>query len=194
MVGSVLQKLVLRARSIGSAPAVPRCTSLEVRSEDEIRTAALELSATMSASSPGAAAVLPSLLRDLVSLNTPSLFLNIMDSRAPIRVVLRPWEQRTLRFRGTSFLVEAASEATEGIEAYTMAPFSHVTALYPTAPDHPVYVISLEHHDEGNYTGDIPQYLTHLSIMVNGSLVAHCERLLHERGPQGWGGAARAAG
>jgi hypothetical protein len=177
-----IRRLVEYARVRRRARPAPRCASYEVRSENDILTCAAQHAPPWE----GVAAVLPSLLRDLVALNTPALFLNIIDGGAPVHVMLRPWPGRSVRFRGSSYLVEAGSEAPEGMEAFTGGPFSHVTALYPTVPDHPVYMVSIERQDARLYTGEIPSYLTHVTIMVNGRLVAHCERLLHERGPQVW--------
>jgi hypothetical protein len=153
---------------------------MAVRSEHEVRTAAQELA--------GPAGVEPAalevLLRELVALNTPALFLNIVQRGGPLRVVLKPWAGRTIRFRGRNYFVDAGAEAGEGIEAFTRTSYAHVTALYPTAPDHPLYVVSIEHQGALIHTGEFPSYLTHLTLVMNGFVSARCERLLHERGTQ----------
>lgn len=180
-----MKKLAGYARVLGTESAPPRCLSLQARSEQELRFAASRL-ATGSALGSG---TLQILLRELVELNSPALFLNIRQKRGPTHVVLEPWGGASTRFQGSSFLLEAGSAAPEGVEAFALAPFSHVTQLFPTAPDHPVYVMSIEHPAQHVITGLVPSYLTHVSILVNGSLVAHCERLLHERGPHIWAAA-----
>lgn len=129
-------------------------------------------------------AAVQALIRELVALNTPGLFLNVVQRDGPVRVVLKPWDGRTTRFRGAHFVIEAGAEATEGVEAFLRTPLSHVTALYPAAPDHPVYVVSIEHQGTLVYAGQFPAYLTHLTLLVNGRTIVRCRRLLHERGPQ----------
>lgn len=181
LMGRAMQKLVLGARALKPPRPVPRCLSLQARSEHDVRSLAMKL-----AGGPVGADTLQNLLRDLVALNTPALFLNIRHEVPRMNVMLRPWDGRSIRFRGPSFMVDAGSEAPEGVEAFAIAPFSHVTALYPTTPDHPVYVISIEYQDQSLITGEVPAYLTHVTILVNGVLLAHRERLLHERGPQVW--------
>jgi hypothetical protein len=125
-------------------------------------------------------------LRKLVELNTPALLLNIVQPSGPVHVCISPWEGRSIRFRGRGYLVDAGSEAPEGMEAFTASPWSHVTALYPTVPDHPVYVMSIEHQKERAHAGAVPPYLTHVTILVNGLAIVAAERLLHERGAQVW--------
>lgn len=181
-VGRALRRLVRQARAGVAAGAAPRCLSLQVRSEAEVRSAAGRLAA-------GAvldAGTLQVLVRDLASLNSPALFLHVRSRQPRVRVLLEPWAGRSLRFRGSSFMVEAGSEAPEGVEAFASVPYAQVTALYPTAPDHPVFIVSIEHQAERLIRGSVPAYLTHVSILVNGSLLAHGERLLQERGPQAW--------
>jgi hypothetical protein len=182
-VGRVLGRLVRGALSVTQRREDPRCLVREVRSESDVRAVAAQLWVGLR---PSAAALSPLLLRDLVALNTPALFLNIVDEQLPLSVVLRPWDGRSIRMRGSSYLVEVGSEAPEGVEAFTSSQDAHVTALYPTAPDHPLYVISIEQQAQHVYGGAIPSYLTHITIVVNGSVITHCERLLHERGPHVW--------
>jgi hypothetical protein len=176
-----LRRFVRGAQALAPVRPAARCLSMEVRSEAQIRHAAQQLSAESRAE----AVAYAWRLRELVALNTPALFLNLVAT-GPVRVVLRPWEGRSVRFRGPGYFVDAGSAAPEGVEAFTEAPFSHVTALYPAVPDHPVYLISVEHQRGFVYTGDIPSWVTHVTIVVNGGTVAGEERLLHERGPQVW--------
>jgi hypothetical protein len=184
--GSVIGTVIRRvARTIGGAAAivpVARCTRVDVRSEQDIRTAAGRVL-------PRAAADrirMQSLLRELVALNTPALYLNVVQRAPRVHVVLRPWDGSSIRFRGGNYFVDAGSDSMEGSEAFVNAPFSHVTMLYPTAPDHPVYVISIENQGQAVITGDVPPYLTHVTIVVNGRVITQSERLLRERGPQIW--------
>jgi hypothetical protein len=177
-----IRRLAVRVRTLRDPGNTPRCRHWTVRSEAEIHAVASQLTDGMDSAGP----LLPSMLRDLVALNTPALFLNIIDSASPVHVVLQSWDGRGIRLRGRNYLLETGSQAPEGIEAFTTAPFSHTSMLYPTAPDHPLYVISIERQEERVYRGEIPSYLTHASIMVNGVLVARCERLLHERGAHVW--------
>ena len=174
---NAVKRLFLRARP---GHRVARCLSMEVRSEDEVRNAAHELAANTNVPP----AVLEALIRELVALNTPALFLNVVQRGGPLRVVLKPWDGRTVRFRGRNYMVDAGAGATEGVEAFTRAPLAHVTSLYPTSPDHPLYVVSIEHQGSLVHTGEFPPYLTHLTLIMNGAVTARCERLLHERGTQ----------
>lgn len=180
VVGRAIRTISRMVSSRSVMPPAPRCVSVEVRTEGDILRAAGLLARG------GEPTILPSLIRDLVRLNTPALFLNIVDHRAPARVVLEPWEGRSIRFQGSAYLATASSEAPEGVEAFAAVPFSHVTALYPTAPDHPVYVMAIEWQGDDVYCGRVPPYLTHASIMVNGRLLTHGERLLRERGVRVW--------
>jgi hypothetical protein len=43
----------------------------------------------------------------LVELNTPALLLNLVEPSGPVHVALRPWEGRSVRFRGRGYLLEA---------------------------------------------------------------------------------------
>ena len=179
VIGQVIDS-VRRVRFRHADPAlrtVPRCLSLQARSEDEVRTAAQRVS-------PRTPVFAATLIRELVELNTPALFLNIVQPGVAVHVVLRPAALRTIRFRGRRFLLDAGAEAPGGTEAFALAPLSHVTQLFPVTPDHPVYIMSIEHQGDAVYTGDVPAYLTHVTIAVNGRIVAHAERLLRERGPQ----------
>jgi hypothetical protein len=181
MLGTVIRKV---ARQIGraSGASVARCTRIDVRSAHDIRTAAFRVVPDDAA----ARSLMQLLLRDLVALNTPALYLNVVQRAPRVHVMLRPWDGSSIRFRGDSYFVDAGSESVEGIEAFANVPFSHVTTLYPTAPDHPVYVISIENQGAATITGDVPPYLTHVTIIVNGRVVTQGERLLRERGPQIW--------
>jgi hypothetical protein len=178
VIGQVIDSVRrVRFRHVGPAlRAVPRCLSLQARSEDEVRTAAQRVS-------PRAPVFAGALIRELVELNTPALFLNIVQPDAA-HVVLRPAALRTIRFRGRRFLLDAGADAPGGSEAFALAPLSHVTQLFPVTPDHPVYIMSIEHQGEAVFTGDVPAYITHVTIAVNGRVVARAERLLRERGPQ----------
>lgn len=168
-----VKQLLRRARP---KHRLPRCLSMEVRSEDEVRKAAQELAAGARAEP----AALEALIRELVALNTPALFLNVVQRGGPLRVVLKPWEGRTVRFRGRNYMVDAGAGATEGIQGSVTS----VTSLYPNSPDHPLYVVSIEHQGTLVHTGEFPPYLTHLTLVMNGAVTARCERLLHERGTQ----------
>jgi hypothetical protein len=153
---------------------------MEVRSEDEVRQAAQ----TLAPAAHAEPAAFEALIRELVALNTPALFLNIVQRGGPLRVVLKPWDGRSVRFRGRNYMVDAGSGATDGVEALSRTPAVHTTALYPTSPDHPLYVVSIEHQGSLVHTGEFPSYLTHLTLVMNGVVTARCERLLHERGVQ----------
>ena len=157
---------------------VPRCVSFDVRSEVDVRNAARDL-ALASKAEPAA---YEAFMRELAQLNTPALFLNVVQRMGPIRVVLDPWEGRSVRFRGASYFVDVGAEAPEGVEAFVRTPLAHVTTLYPTAPDHPLYVVSIENQGALVYTGQFPSYLTHITLAVNGVVIARSERLLYERG------------
>jgi hypothetical protein len=174
---TALRRLLRRARP---KQRIARCLSMEVRSEQEVRSAAHELAANAGA----VPAVFEALIRELVALNTPALFLNVVQRGGPLRVVLKPWDGRTVRFRGRNYMIDAGAGATEGVEAFTRTPLAHVTALYPTSPDHPLYVVSIEHQGSLVHTGEFPSYLTHLTLVMNGVVTVRCERLLHERGTQ----------
>ena len=174
---TTVRRLLRRARP---KHRVPRCLSVEVRSEDEVRKAASELAGPAHVEP----AALEALIRELVALNTPALFLNVVQRGGPVRVVLKPSEGRSVRFRGRNYVVDAGAGATEGVEALTRAPGAHATALYPTSPDHPLYVVSIEHQGSLVITGEFPSFITHLTIVMNGVVTARCERLLHERGVQ----------
>lgn len=175
-------RVLRRGRRQRTAAAAACCRSLTVRSDSDIRTAAFNMARPARQDASAA----QELLRELVELNTPALYLNIVQTPRPARVVLVPWEGRTLRFRGRSYLVEAGSEAPEGIAAFVDVPSARVMTLYPTAPDHPVYAISIENQDEREIGGAIPAHITHVTILVNGRVIARGERLLRERGPQIW--------
>jgi hypothetical protein len=181
MVTSTLGRLVRGAAGLLPGHAAARCHSMEARSEAEILGAARRLAPARVGSG-----YYEHHLRRLAELNTPALLLNIVEPSARVHVLLRPWEGRSVRFRGRGYFLDAGSEAPEGMEAFTTSPGSHVTVLYPTVPDHPVYVMSIEHQKERVYAGDVPQYLTHVTIMVNGIAIAVAASLLHERGPQVW--------
>lgn len=181
MVKTALRRLLARIPGVASGPRA-RCLRLDVRAEHEVRAAARQLAHAGAADS----SVFEPLLRELVSLNTPALFLNIVQPGARVRIMLSPWEGRSVRFRGQHFFVDAGSESVEGIEAFVNTPFSHVTALFPTTPDHPVYVISIEHQGPHVYLGEVPSYLTNVTIVANGRVVTRAERLLHERGLHVW--------
>jgi len=177
MVKQVLRRVLRRVAPVRVTKEVPRCVSVEARSEQDVAIAVLRTGAD--------APVLTGLLiRQLVELNTPALYLNIVQPDARVHVVLRPAKGRSIRFRGRRWFLDAGSEAPEGVEAFTSSPMAHVTQLYPVTPDHPVYVMSIEHQGDTVYTGDVPSYLTHVTIVVNGHVVARAERVLHERGPQ----------
>lgn len=180
MLKQVIRQVVRTMRRTRVAKSEPRCMRMQARSEQEVRTAAIRLAGD------GPAGHIEPLIRELVELNTPALFLNIVDPGVRVSVMLRPSALRSIRFRGRSWFLDAGSDAPEGIEAFMNAPFSHVTTLYPTAPDHPVYVMSIEHQGERVYTGDAPEWLTHVTIVVNGRVIARAERLLRERGMQVW--------
>jgi hypothetical protein len=172
---TTVRRLLRRARP---KHRVPRCLSVEVRSEDEVRKAAVELAAPAHVEP----AALEALIRELVALNTPSLFLNVVQRGGPVRVVLKPSEGRSVRFRGRNYVVDAGAGATEG--AAEFAPGAQVNALYPTSPDHPLHVVSIEHQGSLVITGEFPSLITHLTLVMNGVVTARCERLLHERGVQ----------
>jgi hypothetical protein len=176
-----LDELLGRAKRVPAV--VPRCMSREVRSEQEVRAAAYEVARSAPQFTPG---MLEVLIRELVEMNTPALLLNVVQRSGPVRVVLKPWEGRTVRFRGRNYYVDIGSESSEGIEAFTHAPFAHTTVLYPTAPDHPLYVISIEQQGAVEYAGHFPPYLTHVTVIANGLVTARAERLLHERGVRVW--------
>jgi hypothetical protein len=174
----------LRALGVGvhKPLATPRCAHFEVRSQAELRDAVAGLSAGQRTSP----VVLSQALRELVALNTPALLLNIVQPKPRVRVSLRPWAGGSIRFRGRSYFIDAGSEATEGIEAFLATPFAHTTTLYPSAPDHPVHVISIEHPGEVFITGDVPPWLTHFTLLINEVVWARAEPVLHERGTQIW--------
>jgi len=172
-----LRRLLRRARP---THRVPRCLSMDVRSEQEVRNAAHELAAA-ARMEPTA---LESLIRELVALNTPALFLNVAQRGGPLRVVLKPWDGRTIRFRGRNYVVDAGAGTMGGVGAFTKTPPAHATSLYATSPDHPLHIVSIEHQGALVHTGEFPAYLTHLTLVMNGVVTARCERLLHERGTQ----------
>jgi hypothetical protein len=174
---NTVRRLLRRVRRKHRAP---RCLSVEVRSEVEVRKIAHEL-ASAAHTEPAA---FEALIRELVALNTPALFLNIVQRGGPLRVVLQPWDGPSIRFRGRNYMVDAGAGAPEGSEAFTRAPGAQVTALYPASPDHPLYVVSIEHQGSLVHTGEFPSYITHLTLVMNGAVTARCERLLHERGVQ----------
>jgi hypothetical protein len=180
MVVGLLQQVQRRVRR--PQQRVSRCARHDVRSEYDIRTVAFQLG-RRAGMEPAA---VQSLLRELVELNTPALYLNVIQHTAGLRVMLQPWDGRSTRFRGDTYFVDAGAESVEGIEAFAHTPFAHVTTLYPTAPDHPVYAISIENQGDATIAGKVPAYLTHVTIVVNGRVITRCERLLHERGPQIW--------
>lgn len=182
MAGSIVSAVL---RTLGSRTAVggkPCCRRHAVRSEADIRAAAAALAPAARMAAPA----VQSLLRELVALNTPALYLGIVQRPGPVRVVLHPWGGRTLRFRGPTYLLDAGSEATEGVEAFVAPPFARATSLYATTPDHPVYAVAIEHQGVREVAGSVPAWLTHVTIVVNGRVVTQGERLLHERGPQIW--------
>lgn len=179
MVKQLIRKVVRSVTGGRAAAPVPRCVSTQARSEGDIRVAAFRAAADRPVLGEA-------LIRELVELNTPALFLNIVQPGVHVHVVLRPAPTRSIRFRGRRFFLDAGSAAPEGIEAFMHAPLAHVTELYPVTPDHPVFVMGIEHQGDTVYTGDVPSWLTHVTIMVNGRVVARGERLLRERGPQVW--------
>jgi hypothetical protein len=160
----------------------PRCVHYEVRSDAELRAAVRGLQ-HRSAAAP---VVLAQAIRELAELNTPALLLHIREEVPRVHVMLRPWDRASMRFRGREYLVDVGSESVEGVEAFLATPHAHTTALYPSAPDHPVHVVSIEHHGEKTFLGDVPPWLTHVTIMVNGVVRAWAEPVLHERGLHVW--------
>jgi hypothetical protein len=173
-VANTLRRLLGRTRRKHRAP---RCVSVEVRSEAEVRKVAQELAGPAYLEP----AALEALIRELVALNTPALFLNVVQRGGPLRVVLKPWDGHSVRFRGRNYMVDAGADAPEAV---TRPPGTQVTALFPTTPDHPLYVVSIEHQGSLVHTGEFPSHITYLTLVMNGVVTARCERLLQERGVQ----------
>jgi hypothetical protein len=178
-----LARLMGRTVMLPRSP-VQRCVHREVRSVHDLR------SAVAAVAGPTSPVLLTSCLRELVEMNTPALLLNIVESSRPVNVVLRPRAGSSISFRGSSYLVRAGPAARAGCDAPPTTLPAHSMTLCRALPDHPVHLVSVEHHGEAVFTGDAPPWLTHFTLVVNGVVVTRAEPLVHERGPQVWAATA----
>lgn len=159
----------------GRQPSPPRLGhTWEIRTALDIDLVAARLGDSAPAGDPS---LRESLIRELVALDTPALFIDVAE-RPGTRVVLRPWDRPGTRFVG-NYLVEAGSGATEGSEAFVTA--SHDVPVFVTAPDHPVHVIALHHLGRASHEGRVGADVTHVTIVINGHVVARSEKLSRER-------------
>jgi hypothetical protein len=121
-------------------------------------------------------------LRDLYDLATPALYINVVTAGEGCRIVLVPWERRQVSFSGNGWHLLAGAEAVTGIEAFMQAKRPRRPRLYSSAPDHPLFVVTVDQPGQTEFRGYFPPYLTHLTIVADGNEVVDACRLVHDDG------------
>jgi hypothetical protein len=122
-------------------------------------------------------------LRELYELSTPALYLQLVTTGQPCRVVLVPWDRGQVSFSGRGWYVLAGADATiAGTDGEAAAAALRMPMLYSHAPDHALFAVSIEQPGESEIRGYFPRYVTHVTIVADGREVAEASRLLHEQG------------
>ena len=121
-------------------------------------------------------------LRDLYDLATPSLYINVVTAGEACRIELVPWDRRQVSFSGNGWHLLAGAEATTGIEAFMQSKRPRRPPLYSSAPDHPLFVVTVDQPGLSEFRGYFPPYVTHLTIVADGKEVVDACRLAHDEG------------
>ena len=121
-------------------------------------------------------------LRELYELSTPALYLQLVTTGQPCRIVLVPWDRGQVSFSGRGWHVLAGADATMGGGALAAPAPLRMPMLYSHAPDHALFAVSIEQPGQSEIRGYFPRYVTHVTIVADGREVAEVCRLSHEHG------------
>lgn len=121
-------------------------------------------------------------LRELYELSTPALYLQLVTTGQPCRIVLVPWDRGQVSFSGRGWHVLAGADAASGGGALAASATLRMPMLYSHAPDHALFAVSIEQPGQSEIRGYFPRYVTHVTIVADGREVAEVCQLSHEQG------------
>ncbi len=131
-------------------------------------------------------ALLPSLatrfMHELLALRTPALYLQVIAPDDADGVVIEPWDQRKISLCGGGWTLDLGTPATNGVHAWALPSDARRFDVYETAPDHPVLAVSVDAGDQGLVRCFVPEYLTHVTVVLNHKVLAAALRIEHGRG------------